>query len=222
MAVAVSAPRRARPLGRRVAYALLKSQPIMTPASSNPAPGSRLRRWGAYLSLLVACMGTVATSKPYSPPVTAEHIGETVRLTAEAPKATRNLVIRISAKDGGHLLDGEVLSEVAPRWQPTDPNRQQRPSLSVKLKVGDEDPGMSNEYVLAPSENPGPLAGPYANIPHDCDLEKPCEWNAVLEFELRDALGEDVVEVDWRTAVSAYVRNTSEVPKGFTVHISEP
>jgi hypothetical protein len=195
----------------------------MTPALPTPTPGSRLRRWTAHLTLLVACIGTVATSPPRSPPVTAEHAGPTLRLTAQSPRATRDLIVRISAEDSSSVVEGETWLEFTPRWQTTDPTRAGKPSLRVLLALEGADGPMAGDTF--PLEAPGgqePFQASYNSLPHGCRLDQPCEWKAVLEVEALGELGEDVVEVDWTAFVIAFVRDTDDMPAGFTVHISEP
>ena len=75
--------------------------------------------------------------------------------------------------------------------------------------------------VDAPGASPVPFTSAYEYL-YGCKLDRDCEWNAVLELELQDAIAGDVVEVDWKAIASAYVVDTSDLPTGVTVSVSEP
>ena len=188
----------------------------------HPSPGSRsFRRWAARLTLLVACIGTVATSKVASPPITAEYQGETLRLTAASPTATRRVVIRASAKDSSDTVGGDSSVELVAHWRTTTPSPTDKPSLRVRWRHQEDDNKQGTTHVL---DAPGQASPLYDGefLTGRCELDENCEWPLVLDVEAQGVAGEDVVEVDWKVIANVEIWDKTEQPEGFQVHISEP
>src|SRR5690242_19452449 len=78
--------------------------PMMQPPSlehpTSTAPSvPRYRRWAVHLAIVVACIGSVATSpSATSPQVIAEYEGPPLGLTTRATTATRHFKVRVSVQ----------------------------------------------------------------------------------------------------------------------------
>jgi hypothetical protein len=190
---------------------------------TNPPPNPRrLRHWAARLSLLVACIATVATSKPISPPVTSEYAGQT-RLTAGSPRATRQLFLRASARNAPNTVLGEAVVELIPRWQSSGATPASRPTLRVRWGDPDDPSSLGTTHELtAPGGQGGVISSATSLENSDCRLDEGCEWTKVLDLEVQGVLGEDVVEVDWKVRALVEAYDTSEKPDGFRLEIWEP
>ncbi|MCY1046149.1 hypothetical protein OV208_32860 [Corallococcus sp. bb12-1] len=179
---------------------------------------SRPRRWAARLALLVACAGSVATSKAAMPPVSSERLSMgPVRLSAQTPRATKPFLIRVTAEQSSQLLDGHVHVAVTADWKPVDPARTTgpwfRPSLTREGAVPGPGPSL-------------PLTEPGKPVGHDmtesfaaeCELKagKACEWRVDLHLEIAADAPPGTVDVmvDARARMSA---RQKETPRGFTV-----
>jgi hypothetical protein len=187
-------------------------------------PSMRLRQWAARLTLLVACVATVATSKSASPPVTAEYQGETLRLTTEARTLTRHILVRASARRSSKVVGGSASVELTPRWLPTRADATVRPSLRVRVRH-QSDPNPPEGWTHTVDAPPGGQGSPIVegqSLGGGCELDENCRWNLLLDVELLGDIGDDVVELDWKVMASAEAYDTEESPDGFAVHISEP
>ncbi len=192
--------------------------PPMRPSPSPTPSPSRLRRHAATLVLVVACLGTVATSPPRSPPATAT-IGSTLRLTQDTPRSTRGFVIRVSARDSSEDVRGEVNGLLTARWMPAGPTTSPAPTLRARLARVDDTQETGRTFTL---DTPGASQEWYAGSAYfdTCTLKKGCELEVELDFEAQGELGEGTVEVDWKVNAEAYTF-TDDAPKGFTVEIQE-
>ncbi|NMO18898.1 hypothetical protein HPC49_16585 [Pyxidicoccus fallax] len=187
----------------------------------SPTP-PRLRHWAVRLTLLVACIGTVATSKPYSPPVTSEYQGETLRLTTTARTATRHIIVRASA-DSDLDAGGNVSVQFTPRWLSTRTEATNTPELRVRMRYPEEPLTEGTTYRFdAPPGGQGSAFSRGESFGGDCNLDDTCEWNVLFDIELLGDIGEDVMEVDWKVTASVEAWDTDETPDDFAVHISEP
>lgn len=189
---------------------------------STAVPASRpLRHWAARLSLLVACIATVATSKVASSPVSSEYTGETLRLTATSPRVTRQLVVRAFARRSSRTVGGDVSVEVIPTWRSSRPAPTDRPSLRLRVRYPEDGNKPDTTQVL---DAPGVQGRPLLDgvfLGGGCKLDEDCEWNVLVELEVQGDIGEDVVEVDWKATANAEAFDTTEQPDDFRVEISE-
>jgi hypothetical protein len=182
-------------------------------------PTSRARAWAARLTLLVACLGTVATSPPRSPSVTAGHEGAPVSLSTSAPRATRPIKIRVTMEEDAEAIEGHLTVNLTARWTPTDPASPERPWLRAGLF--DEDGTWAEATVLeagATSALPEVNRSLFTCTP----TARTCEWDQTLHLELQPDVGQGTAEVAWSAEAWMYADNTDELPKGFKVEVSEP
>lgn len=194
--------------------------PAMSPSPSvNPSP-SRLRRHAATFVLMVACLGTVATSRPRSPPTTAEQTGPTVRLTQDAPRSTRRFVVRVSARDSSEVAEGRVEAALTARWKPADATAA--PGLTLRSRLARVD-DTDEPSRTVPLDTPDAPREAYTGSVYldGCELKQGCEVEVELDLEAVGALGTGTVEVDWTLQAEAFTF-TNEAPRGFTVQILEP
>ncbi|WP_158620499.1 MULTISPECIES: hypothetical protein, partial [Corallococcus] len=192
-------------------------------AAPPPAtPGSRARFWAARLVLFVACVSVVATSQATSPDVASEeHVGAPLSLTNEAPKATRQLIVRASAtRPPAKRAEAGLSVRVTARWIPADPSQTVSPWLKVILSDSQDGSGPT-AYGILTEQTPLILEG-VSSLSPDCELQASCEWRANVNFEMQDNTSAGTVELEWTAQAHARVVDTSSVPKGFTVSVSAP
>ncbi|CAM3207047.1 hypothetical protein G4177_34325 [Corallococcus sp. ZKHCc1 1396] len=197
--------------------------PLPEASASSSPQGSRARFWAARLVLLVACASVVATSQPTSDDVFSnEHVGEPLRLTTEAPRVTRRLVVRASApKPPSKQAEGELVVRARARWTPADPGQTVNPWLKVILTQGtNSTSGPRASAVLEPGET-STVEG-NTILFSDCNLQSACVWTVDVTFEVQANVGAGTVELDWTAQAGVRVVDTDEVPKGFSVSVSEP
>lgn len=192
---------------------------VLPPPSS---PRARLRSWAARLVLLMACAGTVATSQPLSDDVLSnEFVGEPVRITTAAPKATRRVIVRASStKPPDNSVEGELTARVTARWIPDDPAQTTAPWLRVSVSEEEVGSGWNGSTVLEVGR-PATLEV-FGHIPGGCELNTGCEWPMNVGFELQPDAVPGTVELEWTAQATVRVVDTSDVPKGFTVSVSAP
>lgn len=192
-------------------------------SSPTPAPRPRLLHWAARLVLIAACAGTVATSKLLSPPVFSEgFVGDKVTLTNEAPRTTRDIIVRvISAEPHSDIVEAEVRTSITTRWIPADPHETALPWLHVSQFEGEESPGMGTTATLLAAGDPLQFEE-FTVLNTNCELTGPCEWLAHLRFEMQADGPKGTIEVEWTSLARGAVRGMDEVPSGFTVLISAP
>lgn len=191
---------------------------------SSPHPIPRYRRWAARFTLLGACMATLASSQPQSPDVFAEYAeAPPLRLTTDAPSTTRSFKVQVfSDHPSSEPVEITVEAEVNARWRPSDPSSTVKPWFLARLSLPSENlHGSPAMLIIDPSGQPA-TAGTrvYSGNPH-CKLEPVCEWNVLLDFELQSNAAAGTVDVDWTVKATAHALDTDELPKGFTVRISE-
>ncbi|RYZ38577.1 MAG: hypothetical protein EOO71_23400 [Myxococcaceae bacterium] len=192
-------------------------------APPRPAPpGSRVRFWAARLVLLTACASVVATSQATSPDVDSEKFeGAPLRLTTDAPRVTRPLVVRASApKPVSKWVAGDMAVQATARWIPADPAQAVSPWL--KLIITDEAGGAaSTTSVILTAGTPVALEGRGALSP-DCEMGASCEWTPNVNFEVQANAVPGTVELEWTAQAHVHVVDTSSVPDGFSVSVSAP
>ncbi|WNG14208.1 hypothetical protein [Cystobacter fuscus] len=200
--------------------------PSLNHSTPSTAPVPRYRRWAAYLALVVAGIGSVATSPPSSPMVSSEYEGSPLTITTQAPTTTRHLKVRVTAEDYSFdRAEVSVTAQVTARWTPADPSHTEKPWLLTRLYVPSEDysgPGPGHGQVLVLGEPGQPVSlQTYTGGTSECKPDQGCEWTVPLEFELQPNATEGSVEVEWKVTAEAYVEGTNDLPKGFTVQVSE-
>ncbi|MCP3136454.1 hypothetical protein [Pyxidicoccus xibeiensis] len=183
----------------------------------------RLRARAAQLVLVVACLGTVATSQPRTDEVVAEFTGAPVQVTTGTRKVTRQLVVRaLMSEDPEEPVLGWVTLEATARWTPTDPTRTERPWLQGR--IGDsERSGAAEQVVLEPGGASSVMRRINASL-DEClpGGAKSCGWNMTVDFELQPGVGEGTVDVEWKVVANVFIEGTSDMPKGFRVEVAEP
>lgn len=196
--------------------------PVMNPSTPPAPPGPRLQRWAVRLCLLVAGIGSVATSQPRSPEVTSEYRGPSLSLTTAEPKTTQALVVRVSSeKHESERVDVELTAQVTARWRPTDPTQSARPWLRANLSMRQPFTGGEEPVVLGEPGQPVELLARAIAI-DECKVGQSCQWSATLELELQQNAAEGSVDVDWNVVARAQAVGTSEVPAGLTVQLVGP
>lgn len=187
--------------------------------SSSTKP-SRLRRLAATLVLVVASLGTVATSDVESPPRSAEHIGQTLHLTREAPTSTHRFVVRITSRDSSGTAYGNVEASVTARWKPADATAPTPPSMRATLSgPGDTTEPGATVRLETPEVPLDVFVAGWVSF-NGCKLEGACEVPVELDLEALGDLGAGVIEVDWALRATAHTA-ADELPEGFTVEILE-
>ena len=197
-----------------------------SPNHSKPSvpPAPRHLRWAARLTLLVASLGAVATSPASSPDVFSEYEGPPLSLTTEAPTATRHFKVRVFAEEHSfNQVEVELTAQVTARWRPADPSSTVKPWLLARLYMPPEpNPGPGKGEVLTLGE-PGQQVTmrTHTTSLSDCKLGQECEWSVPLEFELQPNATAGTGDVEWKMMAAARAVDTTTLPKGFTVQISE-
>ncbi|MFB1481708.1 hypothetical protein [Corallococcus sp. RDP092CA] len=141
-------------------------------------------------------------------------------LTTEAPSATRSLVVRATtSKPPDMFASAELKARVSATWTPADPSLTASPSLRAVLF--DREPQFYGEPAILPlvAGQPVTMEVPLI-LARDCKLGASCEWTADLLLELRDG-ADGKVEVTWTASAEAFMTD-SDLPKDFTVTLSEP
>ncbi|WNG23688.1 hypothetical protein F0U62_06350 [Cystobacter fuscus] len=197
------------------------------PTSTTPSV-PRYRRWAVHLAIVVACIGSVATSpSATSPQVIAEYEGPPLGLTTRATTATRHFKVRVSVQEQSFdRVELLLRAQVTARWSPTDPNNHETPWLLTRLYIpsdNDSGPGPGRGEVLILGKPNQPLTvEPLTSDSSECKTDQGCEWTVPLEFELLPHAAEGSVEVEWKVTAEAYAEGATTLPKGFTVQVSEP
>lgn len=178
------------------------------------------RAWASRLLLLLACASVVATSQPQSDDVASEVLtGAPIRLTTEAPRVTRTVVVRTSAKENvPNAVEGELRVQAKATWTPSDPAQTTRPWLAIHIDGQTRQGGTSGVLesgVAVTVENIGGL-GDF------CRQNQGCEWTQQVSFELQANAVPGTVDVEWTAQAFAHVLDDTSIPKGFTVTVSEP
>lgn len=201
-----------------------QTRPSCFPEAALPPslPGSRLRTWAARLVLLMACAGTVATSQPRSESVSSgELVGEPVRLTTAAPEARRGVVVRVSAPEVSSLsIEGELRVRVTARWFPDNPDETTTPWLRVFVGESGDGSNWDGSSVLEVGKPATVEVFEY--LTESCKVDAGCEWPQDVRFELQPDAAPGTVELEWAAQGSAWVMDTTDVPKGFIVSVSAP
>lgn len=195
---------------------------MQTP-SPPPAPRPRLLHWTARLVLLAACAGTVATSEATSPSVSSKaFVGDKVTLTNEAPRTTRDFIVRVSsATPHPNTVRADVESVIIARWIPAKPDEKARPWFKVSQFEGKEPSGQDTPRTFTADSDT--LEVRQRTVPNtNCKLTQPCEWLTHLRLEMQADGPQGTLEVEWTSRASAAVARMNEVPAGFTVSISAP
>ncbi|RKH52229.1 hypothetical protein D7X55_15265 [Corallococcus sp. AB049A] len=171
--------------------------------------------------LLLACASVMATSRNRSDKVASPvHAGAPIRLTADAPKVTRTMVVRVSAKEKpAKPVAGELRIQAQAKWTPNDPAATAQPRLVIThfdtaSNLGSQS-GVLEPGVSVPVKSVGSLGS-------DCSMNSGCEWTVQVAFEVPANTVPGTADVEWTAQASAYVLGDSNVPKGFTVSLSEP
>ncbi|MFP2928702.1 hypothetical protein ACLESO_26600 [Pyxidicoccus sp. 3LG] len=184
----------------------------------------RFRAWAARLVLVVACLGTVATSAPRSPSVTAEYAGGWLSVSTGSPPATRHVVVRVTISEEleqGHL-EGTLFLEATARWTPTDATRPERPWLRGALSDDFDTVGVGREVVLEPGVEQVVLPSEEVYLGSCKPTNRVCEWTGRVDFELQPGVGEGTAEVEWKVKAEMFADNNDDLPKGFRVEVLEP
>ncbi|MFP2906593.1 hypothetical protein ACLESD_16315 [Pyxidicoccus sp. 3LFB2] len=191
----------------------------MSPSpSATPSP-SRLRRRAAILVLVVACLGTVATSPPRSPSITAEFTGPTMHFTQDKPWSTRRFVARATARNSNESIGGSMSGMLTARWKPIGVTTSSGPTLRSRLVHPGDTANLSRDITLDTPDTPKEVSPGGVFFPH-CELDERCELEVELHIEVVGELGEGTVEVDWTLQAEAYA-HSEDTPKGFALEIQE-
>ncbi|MBN8466709.1 hypothetical protein JYJ95_09295 [Corallococcus exiguus] len=179
------------------------------------------RAWASRLVLLLACASVVATSRAQSDDVASSvYTGAPIRLTTEAPKVTRTLVVRTAAqKKSSDPVEGELRIQANATWTPSDPAQTTQPWLAIDHSIDQIDIGRGSGVL-----EPGVAVTVRSSAPlgAECPLNQGCEWTQQVTFELQANAAPGTVDLEWTAQALAHVLDDSSVPKGFTVTVSEP
>ncbi|QSQ18948.1 hypothetical protein JY651_26720 [Pyxidicoccus parkwayensis] len=186
-----------------------------------PSKPSRLRRLAATFVLIVASLGTVATSD-YEEPDGSQLTGPAVTLAAQAPRSQRRYVILVSARNEFEYLHADLSAELTATWKPADSTPSRGPALRTRLtQVEPEGDSTPDKSVVLEWPGAAMDATPGTLSLTDCENAMRCQWDVVVDLELLDDIGLDSVEVDWKLQASITVDGTVDDPSAFTVSISE-
>ncbi|RKG58584.1 hypothetical protein D7X30_13315 [Corallococcus sp. AB011P] len=187
------------------------------------------RTWASRLVLLMACASVVATSRARTEDVASPvHTGTPFRLTTETGRVTRTVVVRASAtKKLSDPVEGEVRIQAKAKWTPGNPTPTTQPSLVISYLHGDafyED----RRSVLEPDVAVTVESVKY--LDERCSEGQGCEWTVQAVFDVGVQSDADsgtvaapgTIDVEWTAQAFMRVLDESNVPKGFTVSLSEP
>lgn len=195
---------------------------------SPPSPSfSRGQRWAARLALLVACIGSVATSKPSSPLVSAEVKGQPLLLTKASPTAVRHIRIQVSEdKPSSRQLDLNLDANVFMKWTSDSPNRAATPVFRARLVPPSDfksSPSWTQSYGHGDDVN-GPASAQtdlsVSTVFLECKPGSTCDWSLTLEIELT-ANDTNTAQVEWDLTAFTSVMEREELPAGFNVSVTE-
>ncbi|RKG62532.1 hypothetical protein D7X30_04395 [Corallococcus sp. AB011P] len=172
---------------------------------------------------MVACASVVATSEGTSADVVSEpYTSAPLTLTTEAPRLTRPITVKVTVpKAPSRTAEAELTVQVKARWTPADPTQTAQPWMRVSLsRTGESFAWPAHSVVLeAGAEVP---AQTVAYLDPNCELGTECGWGTDLTIELQPDAGAGTVELEWTGVARARVLNTSDLPKGMSVSVSEP
>lgn len=204
---------------------------MQLPALNRSKPSSssvpRIHHWAARLALLVACIGSVATSPSHPPEMDQEeqeHEGTPLTLSTESPKATRHLRLQFSTNEpSSKTVQFNLVANSSTRWKPDEPASSLEPRFRLRMTMEpppEGSPGWNQPVWFEGNEGTGRQ---YASVATggECKLDQVCEWSVPLEFELVPNGTAGTAEVEWTVRVWASTPK-GEMPEGFTVQLSEP
>lgn len=181
---------------------------------------SKLRHWAVKCSLLIASVGSIATSPVSSPSFVSQFQGTPFVLNHETPKVSRTLVISISMGDIEHTEnDGSLTLEGTARWRPANPSAPGQPWVTARVGSGEWEP-RSAAAVLDTADAPVPLQV-MESLHVNCKTGDVCEIPVKVEFEFQDGGIEGTVEMEWKATSALSLWNDDELPQGYSVTITE-
>jgi hypothetical protein len=194
---------------------------MQTPSLS---PG---RLWAARLTLLLACIGSIATSKASSPVTSWEVPLTPLTLSRESPKAVRHLRIEVTEqKPSSRLLDLHLRTELTARWTPDSPNQTLAPTLRARMLAPpdfESDSQWMPSYGGEASEGrpaTGQVVVSASRMSLECKPDPTCAWTLTLEVE-RQANDPGTVTVEGKDRVELSVLDQDALPPGLQVNITE-
>lgn len=181
-------------------------------------PPSRARFWAARLALLVACVGSVATS--YSFDASAEYEEPPQRLTPEQPTLTRTLVAQVSVDEEFDVTTSlSLMTSLTVTWAPSDPARQDKPKLRVKLRARDAanaGPGEFREADITQSPQTVDLFNTLSFTQSDPDFEQFLD----LSVELLPGAPPGTLEVAWKAKAQANTSAALASPEAYKLQLT--
>lgn len=169
--------------------------------------GTLIRSWTARAALLVACIGTVATSPP-SHTTTAEFTGPSFTMTAEQTKVTRRVTIRLTPKED-ISASVSVDAHVKVRWTPEDastPTPRFRLHWADAIRDGHDEPPLSAQPL------PVGHHAEYSLTPN-CTSRQECIYEGDLEFHLDSEAPGTLDITEWNLGVAVYHDTPEELSK---------
>jgi hypothetical protein len=195
------------------------------------SPSAPFRPWATRLSLLVACVASLATSYSDSSAV-AQLEGKPLTLRTDAPTATRHLRVQISAPEpSAQSFAVNLTPVITATWKPDAVTSSPSPLIRARLLVHDEHDGWSplTEFSAAsspdlPSASSATLKLPEAFFIRECTVTRDCEWSIPLEIELQPRGAAGAVDVQWSVSVevSNDVQKSGDYIEDLAVTITEP
>lgn len=182
-------------------------------SSKSVAPfGSRFRHWAGRAALLIACVGSMATSDydstppprpdgpPPASPTIASFVGSPFEFTDQQGGVTRRVLVSIPPQEAALSGDIVVEAEIRAQWHPATPPPRGTSALQLSLTREDGD-GHSVPATIDYPEYDPPLNAltKRVNLSHfiDCAAQQPCSWEAELEL-LLDGDAQGVVRIhEW-------------------------
>ncbi|MBM7115033.1 hypothetical protein [Archangium primigenium] len=198
--------------------------------TSSAIPPKRL--WAVRLAVLVAGLGSIATSMA-PPPISAQTTfdGKPFLIRSEAPKATRTFRLELLQEDTPHRMEVGLDGQLEVHWRQDDPSVQSASTL-VRARVyvaGDDGYGSPwSESMPLLATRPGEAARPTTlslyTHPSVCESSSTCEWRGTLEVELIPNGAPGVAEVAWKlTSRATEITNEGkdEPLEGIELRITE-
>ncbi len=197
---------------------------------SSAIPPKRL--WAVRLAVLVAGLGSIATSMA-PPPISAQTTfdGKPFLIRSEAPKATRTFRLELSQEDTPHRMEVSLDGQLEVHWRQDDPSMESASTLvRARVSVAGAEGAISpwSESVPLLATQSGEAARPTTLLlntyPAQCELSSTCEWRGTLEVELIPNGAPGVAEVAWKlTSRATEVTNEGkdEPLKGIELRITE-
>ncbi|WP_426756664.1 hypothetical protein [Myxococcus sp. Y35] len=176
---------------------------IVHSSKSVVTPSTRVRNWAVRAALLIACVGSIATSEDNTTSVSFS--AQPFTLTTEQGRTTRHVTVRIAPQKEKRSGRISVDADVTARWIPGPSSSDRAPTLHLSWTHADQSGYSQPDSLSFVGHSTVPLTG-RSEHSHwfDCEARQECLWEADLEFRLEgEAQGHvDISELDLQVWLS--------------------